>query len=76
MKPAKGAKGHLLYNPFTGEFFFRIYNEQDRSQFIDYDLCCEDIEIEIVSDDLVLHDHGTHGKLDWSPKVLGREATT
>ena len=52
-KPAKGVRGFLLWND---SYFFRVYNEKDRSQFIDYKICAEDIEIEILADGLSLYE--------------------
>lgn len=65
-KSAKGVKGFLLYSHFNKKYFFRVY-KKDKT-FKDYDLCAEDIEIEILDDCIVL----INGKLDYSNKVLGQ----
>jgi len=75
--PAKGSKGFLLYNPFTGKHFFRIYGEMNEEtghkDFKDYALCAEDIEIEINDSFVSLYEHqDNEGRLDYSSKTLGR----
>jgi len=85
--PAIGKKGCLLYSPFTGKHFFRIYDEEKdengRKNFIDYHLCAEDIDIEIQDSSTSLYveipqdsdpkNKSGEGRLDWSSKTLGRE---
>jgi hypothetical protein len=44
----KGTKGFLLYNPFDNVYFFRVYLSDDKKTYKDYDLKCEDLEIEII----------------------------
>lgn len=68
-KSANGIRGFLLYNPFEKGYFFRVYDEKDRSKFEDYDLAAEDIEIQILDKHIVLRD----GKLNYTKKVLGRD---
>ena len=73
--PAKGTTGFLLYSPFTGDYFYRVYNPLDKSKFKDYSLQAEDIEIEVVDEHLVLiesPDPDILGKLDYSAKALGQ----
>lgn len=71
-KPAKGVKGFLLYSPFTHKHFFRVYDKTDKSKFKDYDICAEDIEIEIIDQFTVLRTGKDGvGKLDYSARVLG-----
>lgn len=72
--PAKGKKGFLLYNPFSKNYFFRIYDPVDKSKFTDYRLAAEDIEVEIVADGLSLYasDGDERSLLDWSSEALGR----
>lgn len=72
IQPAKGKKGHLLYSPFTKTHFFRIYDAEDKSKFTDYEVCADDIEIEILDRFLELYE-GDRNKLDYSRKTLGRE---
>jgi hypothetical protein len=71
IKSAKGHKGFLLYNPITKQYFFRIYDPDDKSKFTDYDLCAEDIEVEILSSDLELYEKPERNRLDYSRKALG-----
>lgn len=81
IKPAKGAKGFLLYNPFTHRHFFRIYDPEDKRKFTDYRLSAEDIEVEILASGLELYEYKDEeeaekkNRLDWSRKVLGRPET-
>lgn len=71
---AKGKRGFLLYSPFSKKHFFRVYESEDKRQFTDYDLCAEDIEIEILDDWTALYktEEGKN-RLDYTSKVLGRE---
>ncbi len=73
--PSKGVKGYLLYSPVIRGFFFRVYDAEDRSNFKDYRLCAEDIEVEIIDTFTVLIDgEGEEmGRLDYNKKVLGKE---
>lgn len=72
-QPAKGKKGFLLYSPFTGKHFFRIYESEDKRTFTDYKLCAEDIEVEILAGGLTLYkEEGKTPRLDWSRRVLGK----
>ena len=68
-KSAKGKRGFLLYSPIRQEYFFRIYKDEN---FTDYNLLAEEIEIEIVGDWVSLHESEGHNKLDFSSKALGR----
>jgi hypothetical protein len=72
-KPAKGIQGFILWTPRSGGPVFRVYDENDRSKFIDYDICHNDLEVEIVSDCAVFRQSGSRGNtLDYSNAVLGR----
>lgn len=74
--PANGKTGFLLYSPFSGKHFFRIYDPLDKSKFVDYNLCAEDIEIQILDNFTALYepgDDGSLGKLDYNSKTLGRK---
>ncbi len=73
--PAEGVTGFLLYNPFSKDYFFRVYNEADRTEFVDYRLAAEDIEVEIKCKCLSLyHNDGGHSnKLDYTSEVLGKK---
>ena len=75
MRP-KGKKGFLLYNPFTHKYFFRVYDPEDKSQHTDYDLCAEDIEVEILDGHTELYEGEDRNRLDYSRKVLGRTLDT
>ena len=69
-KPAGGVKGFLLYSPFTKKHFFRVYDSEDKSVFVDYDLVAEDIEIEILGNFTSLYESEKHNRLDYASKVL------
>ena len=73
VKSAKGVKGFLLYSPVTHKYFFRIYDEEDKRKFVDYDLCADDIEIEIIDTHLELSEVEGKGRLEYSRKVLGKD---
>lgn len=70
IKNAEGVRGFLLYSPFTHKHFFRIYHE-DKS-FTDYDVCAEDIEIQILDSSIELYETPERNRLDWSRRVLGK----
>jgi hypothetical protein len=71
---AEGVIGFLIYNPFSKEYFFRVYNESDRTEFTDYRLAADEIEIEIKCKRLSLYhnDIGHLNKLDYTSKVLSQ----
>jgi hypothetical protein len=72
--PAKGKKGYLLYSPFVRKehrYFFRIYNSD--GTFTDYDIDCEELEVEILCDWVAFYENENGKKtLDWSSRALGR----
>jgi hypothetical protein len=63
--PAKGKRGFLLYSPIRKEYFFRIY---DGENFTDYNLLAEEIEIEIVGNSISLYENEERNNLDFSSK--------
>lgn len=68
--PSQGAKGYFLYNPL--EYFFRVYHEN--GEFTDYDIFCEELEVELLSDWVSFYERADGTKfLDWSSKALGKE---
>jgi hypothetical protein len=72
-KSAKGVKGFLLYNPFQKCHIFRVYDKQNKKEFIDYKIIAEDIEIKINSDFYALIKQNDHYFLDYSKKALKKE---
>jgi len=72
-KPAKGARGFLLYSPVTKGFFFRVYGPDDKGKFVDYDLCFEDLEIEILDRHTSLYEEADRNRIDYSSRVLGKK---
>ena len=69
-KTAKGIRGFILYSPVNQRFFFRVYNPD--KTFTDYDINCEEIEVELISDWNSLYEYPDRNSLDWSSKALGR----
>lgn len=69
--PAKGIKGHLLYNG-DGTYSFRVYGPDFK--FKDYTLLHSDLMVMIVDPDSTLYE-GDNGEtwLDHCPETLGRE---
>lgn len=78
-KPAKGVRGHLLWDNFLMEYVFRVYGEADeqgRRPFTDYDLKAEDIQVEVLSGNLSLHGAGwlrEYPELDWASSYTGKK---
>jgi len=70
-KTAKGTKGFILYSPFTKRYFFRVYKND--GEFVDYDINCEEIEVELISEWNSLYTNPTKNTLDWSSKALGKD---
>lgn len=75
-RPAKGTKGFFLYDPITQKYFFRIYDPSDKRKFVDYKLCFEDLEVEIVDQFTSFYEgeEGERNRLDYSSQVLGRSS--
>ncbi len=73
IETAKGKKGFLLYSPITQKHFFRVYDPEDKSKFVDYDLYAEDIEIEILDGFTELCEGEDGNRLDYSRRVLRNE---
>ena len=69
-KSAKNKKGFLLYSPVREGYFFRVYDEEN---FTDYDLFAEEIEIQILGDWTSLYTSDEKNKLDFSSKALGKK---
>lgn len=71
-KPAKNAKGHILFNPKRqNKYFFRIYEKN--GSFKDYDLNIEELKIEILSDNASFYESKDKKTLDWCSKAIGRK---
>ena len=70
---AKGIRGYLLYSPIGNKYFFRVHNKDNPSEFTDYKITAEDIQIKLISNfnSLVEYDDGTKA-LDYSSEVLGK----
>lgn len=70
---AKDIVGFLLYSPIGNRHFFRVHNKDNPSEFTDYKVTAEDIQIKLLSNfnSLVEYDDGTKS-LDYSSEVLGK----
>jgi len=70
---AQNITGYLLYSPIGRSHFFRVYDKKDPSNFTDYKITAEDIEIQLLSDFNSLIENEDGSKiLDYNSKVLGR----
>jgi len=69
-KSAKGVRGFILWNPINEQYFFRVYNPENRREYKDYKLQIEDLEIEIIAGGASLYESKLGNTLDWSSKVL------
>ena len=70
--PAIGARGVILWGPIG--YIFRVYDADDKTEFIDYALRHCDLSVEIVDDDAYFYeDEVGEGILDHSPQTLGIE---
>jgi hypothetical protein len=71
---AQNITGYLLYSPIGKSHFFRIYDKKNPSNFTDYKITAEDIEIKLLShfNALIENEDGTK-TLDYNSKVLGRK---
>ena len=72
--PASGVKGILIRNA-NNKFYFRVYNK-DKSEFMDYEILHDDMEITISPKELasfyrIKQENGEIDILDHSPQVLG-----
>lgn len=68
-KPAKGTRGFLLG---LNKKVFRVYDEHDRSKFVDYDIHHCDLKIEIIDDSAAFYetDKGASPWLDYTSEAL------
>ena len=70
-KPAKGARGCLLYT-MNNQYVFRVYKENHT--FIDYDILHCDLDVTIDSDDAVFYDfEDGRSILDHSYVIAGED---
>lgn len=67
---SKGIKGYIL-SSFDNRCFFRVYHTD--GDFTDYDINCEELEVELLSDWISLYESENKNILDWSSKALGRD---
>lgn len=67
---AAGVKGYILQG-LNKKHFFRVYKEN--GNFVDYDIHCEELEVEILSDWFSFYESKDKNILDWSSKALGLE---
>jgi len=69
VKDASSVSG-VLIKLFGGGFAFRVYD--GKKNFVDYDICHDDLSITINADELAsFYSHEDQHVLDHSPNVLG-----
>lgn len=67
--PAGGVRGFLLYDLSKGRHIFRVYDIDDKSKYVDYDIAAEEVEVTVECRFLSLR-HGGRNKLDWNSALL------
>lgn len=67
---AKGSRGFILWSPLNNRYFYRVYTD-NRGNFIDYHIRCEELEVQIISDWVDLHTEEDNHYIDWNQKALG-----
>jgi hypothetical protein len=72
-KPAKGVRGFILYNPFTGNRWFRIYDPETKGKYTDYKISAEDIQVEILAGGLSLYEGEQGNRLDWASDIFTKK---
>ena len=72
---AAGAKGFLIRDAIDHKWYFRVYEAEDKSNFVDYALRHLDLQVRISSDEMAAfyQDEDGNAWLDYSPEVLGLE---
>lgn len=66
---AKGAVGFLLHSPLENKTYFRVYENGD---FKDYDIMCEELEVEIKSEFYSFYTKQKENILDFSSIAKGK----
>ena len=66
-RPAKGTKGFILRTITPEGYVFRVYDEHDKSKFIDYDILHYDMEVEILDDDATFYEYDMGAVIDHAP---------
>ena len=69
-KPANGTIGYLIRVATEQEYVFRVYNE-DKSDFVDYDILHYDMQIQIQDSDAYFYQNVVGDYIDHSPETLG-----
>ena len=71
IKPANGTTGILILNNLQP--IFRVYDSENKSKFIDYEIAHSDLQVTIKDDDATFYEHagGDISFLDHSPETLG-----
>jgi hypothetical protein len=64
----KGVSGVLLIS--GGDVTFRVYDQNDKTKFKDYDIASHDLSVTITDDDCYLY-NGNY--LDYSKETLGHD---
>lgn len=66
--PAKGKKGFLIFDPFRGRAFFRIYTKS-KTAWKDFEIMTDEVQVQIVDKDVILNQENK--SLDYNPALLG-----
>ena len=75
VKSAQGVEGILIRDAFEQKWYFRIYKDGTKSEFVDYELRHQDLSVRIAPDEMAAfyQDEDGNAWLDYSPEVLGLE---
>ena len=75
VKSAQGVEGILICDAFDHKWYFRIYKDETKSEFVDYELRHQDLCVRIAPDEMAAfyQDEDGNAWLDYSPEVLGLE---
>lgn len=67
-KNAEGVEGFFLYHPFKKDYFFRVYDEEDKTKYIDYKILAEEVKVKVIGNYLSLHEDESGNRLDYASK--------
>lgn len=65
---AKGLKGFLI-----SDNIFRVHDEKNRTEFKDYTIVHNDLEIMILDDDAFIYENDQEEIIDYSKETLGKK---
>lgn len=75
VRSAQGAEGILIRDVFDQKWYFRIYTNVTKSEFVNFELRHQNLCVQIAQDEMAAfyQDENGNGWLDYSPEVLGME---